>query len=180
MRIIAEQSAGILIDVQQKLFPHIDAHDQLESKLKTLISGLQLLGIPILVTEQYTKGLGETIPEIKHILNDYSPIEKLSFSCCDEVTFSEHITDLQKQFFIIAGIETHVCVLQTVIDLITSGYQPVVVSDCVSSRYIEDKKTAIDRILQEGAIVTSTESLLFELTRKSGTPLFKEISRLVK
>ena len=107
-------------------------------------------------------------------------IEKQAFSCCDEPRFFEDLAYHAPKYVIIAGIETHVCVLQTVIDLINSGYRPVLVEDCVGSRRLNDKAVAIGRMRSEGAIITTSESLLFELLRYSGTEVFKKISKLVK
>ena len=107
-------------------------------------------------------------------------IEKISFSCCDESRVMEGIATSGKENIIIAGIESHVCVLQTTIDLIHNGYHPVVVEDCVSSRHENDKRMAIERMREEGAIITTCESILFELLRFSDSKQFKEISRLVK
>jgi nicotinamidase-related amidase len=107
-------------------------------------------------------------------------IEKTAFSCCDEPAFTSALAALHKQFVLIAGIESHVCVLQTVIDLLERGYQPVLVEDCVSSRKEGDKDISVHRMLKEGALVTTYESILFELCRFSGTDAFRAISKLVK
>jgi nicotinamidase-related amidase len=180
MRITRERSAGLIIDIQEKLFPHMAEREKLAKEVNTLLAGLNHLNVPILVTEQYTKGLGPTIPEITVNLLSYPGIEKMSFSCCDDPGFMDKLRDINPEFVIIAGIEAHVCVLQTVIDLVGAGYLPVVVENAVSSRSIKDKETSILRMRQEGAVITSTESILFELTRVSGTDQFKFISKLVK
>jgi hypothetical protein len=180
MRILRENTIGIFIDIQEKLFPHIQEMDQLEQNLITLAAGLKVLEIPFLVTEQYPKGLGFTILPLKMAIGDYSAIEKTAFSCCDEPQFANILSVTGKKNVILCGIETHVCVLQTALDLLQAGYQPIVIEDCVSSRKLTDKHTAIGRLRQEGAIITSLESILFELTRYSGTETFKAISKLVK
>lgn len=180
MRILKEQTLAVFIDIQEKLFPFIQDKDQLEQNLVTLSAGLKALGIHLLVTEQYTKGLGFTILPLKMELGDYPAIEKTAFSCCDEPRFMTALIASKKQNIILCGIETHVCVLQTTIDLIQAGYQPIVIEDCVSSRKLSDKITAIERMRQGGAIISSLESILFELTRYSGTETFKAISKLVK
>ncbi|MDO9254667.1 MAG: hydrolase [Bacteroidales bacterium] len=180
MRILKENTIGIFIDIQEKLFPHMQEMDQLEQNLITLAAGFKVLEIPFLVTEQYPKGLGFTILPLKMSIGDYSAIEKMAFSCCDEPQFANILSTTGRKNVILCGIETHVCVLQTALDLLQSGYQPVVIEDCVSSRKLSDKLTAIERMRQEGAIITSLESILFELTRNSGTETFKAISKLVK
>ncbi len=180
MRIIASDSVGLVIDIQSRLHPLIHENEMVTKNTQILIQGLKALGIPMLVTEQYVHGLGSTIEPIKDHIADVAPIEKLAFSCCDEPKFDMELASLGKKFVIIAGIETHVCVLQTVVDLIERGYTPVVVQNCVSSRFLSDKLVALDRMRQEGAIISTYESILFELTRVSKTPVFKVISGLVK
>lgn len=180
MRILAENSIGLIIDMQERLYPHIHEHEQLTRNTSILIEGLKALGIKLMVTEQYTKGLGFTIPPLKEHLSDIKFIEKQAFSCCDEPNFFEELAVEAPQHVIIAGIETHVCVLQTTIDLIENGYKPVLVQDCVGSRNPNDKAMAIERMRKEGAIITTYESILFELLRYSGTEVFKKISKLVK
>ena len=180
MRIPGENTVGLFIDIQEKLFPHMQEKDMLEHNLISMSAGLKILEIPFMVTEQYTKGLGFTISPLKLALGEYSAIEKSAFSCCDEPVFISRLQATGKKNVILCGIETHVCVLQTAIDLIKAGYLPVVIEDCVSSRKLADKQIAIERMRQEGAIISSLESVLFELTRFSGTGAFKAISRLVK
>jgi nicotinamidase-related amidase len=180
MRIIKEQSSGLIIDIQERLHPHIYKHETISRNTQILIRGLKILNIPVILTQQYTKGLGDTIPDIKEAMGDFTPIEKNSFSCCDEPAFMESLNRSGKKYIIIAGTEAHVCVLQTTIDLIGKSFIPVVVENCISSRTNRDKKTAVERMKQEGAIITTYESVLFELTRFAGTSQFKEISRMVK
>ncbi len=180
MRINKEQSCGLIIDIQERLFPHICKHEDIASNTSILIRGLKILEMPLILTQQYTPGLGETISVIRDLMPGLTHIEKNSFSCCDEPVIKNTLKQLNKKFVIIAGIEAHVCVLQTVLDLLADTYTPVVVENCISSRKNRDKKTAVDRMRQEGAIITTYESILFELTRFAGTSQFKEISRLVK
>lgn len=180
MRILKEESCGLVIDIQERLFPHIYQYDLLEKNAEILIKGLRILDVPILVTEQYRKGLGLTISSIQAALIEFNAIEKVAFSCCDNNDFISSLKILNRKNIIISGIESHVCVLQTVMDLLQQGYQPVVVEDCVSSRKENDKLISIRRMQQAGAIITSYESILFELARISGTDKFKAISKLVK
>lgn len=181
MRIEPELTVAAIIDVQERLFPHITEHEKLERTIPLFIRGLKILNIPILVTEQYPKGLGRTIPVVQDALGDlYQPIEKLSFSCCGADQFVLKIAQQHAEYVLLAGIETHVCVLQTAVDLLTEGYIPVVVVNCVSSRFAEDKEVALRRIEQEGGVLTTYESILFELCQEAGTEQFKQISQLVK
>jgi nicotinamidase-related amidase len=180
MRILREQAAGLVIDIQEKLFPLISGNETLVLNSAILIQGLQTLHIPIIITEQYTKGLGPTIQPLRDLFVHGSPLEKLAFSCCDDPTILDHLNALKKKFIIITGIEAHVCVLQTATDLLERGFIPVVAEDCVSSRRLNDKNMAINRMRRMGAIITTYESVLFELLRFSGTEEFKAISKLVK
>jgi len=180
MRILRDQAAGLVIDIQERLFPFISENDVLAMNSGILIKGLQALGIPIIVTQQYTKGLGPTILPLQELLPGEKPIEKLAFSCCDEPAFMQQLTALNKKFIVITGIESHVCVLQTAEDLFEKGFIPIIVEDCVSSRRLNDKQMAVNRMRRMGAVITTYESVLFELLRYSGTEEFKVISKLVK
>jgi nicotinamidase-related amidase len=181
MRILREKCSAVLIDVQSKLFPHIADKQKLEDNITKLVKGLQVLQIPILITQQYTKGIGETIDSLRALFPDgFTHIEKSEFSCLDNVDFQAELMKLGKDCLIIFGIESHVCVLQTVLDAINMGYLPILVEDCISSRNLNDKNIAVQRARNEGAIITTYESLLFELTRISGTDEFKLISKIIK
>ena len=179
-RLKRNETAAVVIDVQEKLFPLIHEYDQLAKNMSILIQGLKILGIPLLVTQQYTKGLGETVTAIKEAVGDYRHIEKMAFSCCGDEGFMSELRKLNKKNVILMGIESHVCVLQTALDLIAENFQPVLIEDCVSSRKPNDKRVAVKRIKQAGAIVSTYESVLFELTEVSGTDLFKSIVKLIK
>jgi len=180
MRIDRQMSAGLLVDVQERLFLHMDQHDELLRRTKILLAGLKILQVPLVVTEQYPKGLGTTLQPLSMLLDQQDVIEKLSFSCCGETAFSDALKSLERSTIILCGIEAHVCVLQTAVDLLEQGYTVVVVEDCISSRSPEDKRVAVERMRSEGAVISTCESVLFELTKVAGTDEFKAISRLVK
>lgn len=180
MRIRAENCTGLVVDIQERLFPVMDGSEKLLTRVLILLKGLKLLNIPVLLTEQYPKGLGPSLPQVLDLVNQPQALEKISFSCCGDPNFREQLASLDKKWVIITGIEAHVCVLQTVIDLIELGFVPVVVADCIASRNPEDKKVALKRMSAEGAVLTTSESILFELTETAGTALFKQISSLVK
>jgi len=180
MRILKENTIGLVIDIQERLVPAMEDNDQLVENCSKLIQGLHILGVPLLVTQQYTKGLGDTINEIKSVIADFQFIEKKNFSCYDEPVFAEKLASSGALNVIILGIEAHVCILQTAIDLKAVGYVPVVVMDCVSSRSFDDIDLAAERFRYEGIMMTSLESILFELTRSAGASEFKDISKLVK
>jgi nicotinamidase-related amidase len=180
MRILKENTIGLVIDIQERLVPVMEDGEQFVENCSKLIHGLQILGLPILVTQQYTKGLGETIVEIKSVLKDFQFIEKKDFSCFDEPVFAEKLELSGAKNVIICGIESHVCVLQTAIDMKEAGYVPVIVMDCVSSRSYDNVDLAAERFRYEGIMMSSLESVLFELTRSAGNVEFKEISKLLK
>jgi len=180
MRLLKENVIGVVVDIQERLFPHINEHEQLDKNTQILIQGLKALGVPLLVTEQYKKGLGETIGGIANLVKDDPHFEKMAFSCCDEPSFMEALETSTKRVVILAGMETHICMLQTAVDLKERGFTPVIVEDCVSSRTANNKRIAMERFRNEGIIITSYESVLFELCRVAGSDAFKTISKLVK
>jgi len=180
MRIDRDSAIGVVIDIQEKLLPHMFENEQVLRNTNILVQGMKHLGIPVMVTEQYKKGLGETVEEIAKQIEEFPHYEKISFSCCDNPRFSEYLELSTKRDIIIAGIESHVCVLQTAIDLKQRGFHPYVVTNCISSRFQVDKEIALMRMQQEGIFLATYESILFELARKAGTEEFKAISKLVK
>ncbi|MDR2036395.1 MAG: hydrolase [Bacteroidales bacterium] len=180
MRIDKEKSIGLIVDVQERLIPVIHDHEKIIRNIQILVRGLKILGVPLLWMEQYRKGLGETVESLRKLLDPVHPIEKVCFSCCDHPAFMENLALNNKQYVIMAGVESHICVMQTAIDLIYSGYTPVIIEDCISSRTPENRRIGIKRMRDEGAVTGSVESILFELCREAGTDTFKEISKLVK
>jgi nicotinamidase-related amidase len=185
MRLNPEDSLLAVIDFQEKLVPHIHNYEQVVARAAKLIRGMKALGVPVVVTQQYTRGLGSTVHGIADALGYEDPadmpfMEKQSFSCLDCDEFKAEIDKSGKNNIIICGIEGHVCVLQTIVDLKNAGYNPVPVLDCISSRRSEDMLAAIKRYEYEKALPTGFESVLFELCRVSGTDTFKVISGLVK
>lgn len=180
MKIKAQESVFIQVDIQEKLFPHILDNEELEKNLLILLKGLKLHEIPFIINEQYKKGIGETIPSLRELVDSDPHFEKTTFSCCGNEDGLDAIKKTGRKTAILAGIETHVCVLQTALDLLEEGFKVVLVTDCVSSRKLKDKETAIQRLIQAGVIPTTYESLLFELTVNAKNAVFKEISKLVK
>lgn len=176
MRIDAENAYAVAIDFQERLLPAMEGKEQLLEASCKLLKGLTVLGVPICATQQYTKGLGNTVEEVCRAGGLTSYIEKIRFSAYEDI--KDVISE--KKFIILCGIEAHICVLQTVIGLQEAGFVPVLVTDCVSSRKSEDKHMAFRRAQQEGAILTTCEALLFELLGSAGTEISKQIQRLVK
>lgn len=180
MRITNENTVGLIIDIQERLFPVMYEKDKLLNNCKILIQGLRELAIPQIITQQYTKGLGDTLHEVKESVKKFEYFEKRYFSCCDELPVVEKIKELKAKNIIICGIESHVCVLQTAVDFKEAGFNPIVVMDCVSSRTKENIELAKERFRHEGILMVSYESILFELTRSSSAAEFRAISKLVK
>jgi nicotinamidase-related amidase len=173
-------TALLIIDVQEKLFKVIHGRESLLANLQKVISGARALGIPVLVTEQNPAGLGATVPELKTLLADMQPVSKFSFSCCGEERCMQQLADLKRTQLLLAGIETHICVYQTALDLLEEGYEVEVLADCVGSRTEENKKLGLEKMKQAGAQITGIEMALFELQRVARGESFKELSRLVK
>jgi nicotinamidase-related amidase len=173
----------IVIDVQEKLMPVIDGHDAIARNIERLVRGCKVLDVPALLTEQYVKGLGPTIAPVKTAFEEtfgYEPIEKNCFSGWGCAEFVTALRLLQKKQAIVAGIEAHVCVYQTVVDLLANGYEVTVAADAVGSRAAANKEIALRRMIAEGAKLSSTEMALFEMLVAAGTDEFRAISRLVK
>ena len=170
----------VIVDIQTKLLNVMFERERLISSCRKLIEACGLLEIPMVMTEQYPKGMGSTDPQILEVLGDERAIEKLSFSCCGVSDFNQKIGDLGKKQIVVIGIEAHVCILQTVHDLLHKEYLVYVPYDAVTSRKEDDYKNALDRMRQAGAVIGSVESVVFELLEKAGTPIFKEVSRLIK
>jgi nicotinamidase-related amidase len=170
----------VVVDVQGKLATLMHEREMLFKNLSRLIEGAQVMGVPILLTEQYPKGLGETAPELKALMPNIKPIEKLSFSCMGEEAFVDALDDLEREQVLVAGIESHICVYQTVSDMLAEGFEVHCVADAISSRTKENREIGLARMKEDGAILTSTEMCLFELLKVAGTSTFKTISALVK
>lgn len=175
-----DETCFILVDVQGNLAQSMDRKEQLFKNLAILIKGMTKLEIPILWMEQIPEKLGPTLTELSELLPHVNPISKSSFSCCGSAPFKEALAKVNRKQVIIAGIETHICVYQTTVDLLNMGYHVEVVSDAVSSRTFENKTIGLERIKNAGANQTSTEMVLFELLQNAKHPKFKEIATLVK
>ena len=175
-----DECALVVIDIQGKLSHLMYQKEALFENAQKLIKGVQVLEIPIIVTEQYPKGLGPTISEIAALFPNFRPLPKVAFSCCGDEGFQRELKAVNRRQILICGIETHVCVYQTTVDLLASGYEVEVVADVVSSRTAENREIGLQRMRDEGAKITSTEMALFELMKVAEGPKFKEVSKIVK
>ena len=176
MRIEREHTAALIVDFQERLVPAIADHEALMERVRILLQGLKVLDIPMTVTQQYTKGLGMSVSEVWEASGETEYLDKISFSALEVAEPKIH----DKKYILVCGMEAHCCVLQTVIDLAGAGYVPVLVTDCIGSRRESDREMAIRRAEQEGAVLTSSEAILFELLKEAVTPLSKEILNIVK
>ncbi|MFI4911414.1 MAG: hydrolase [Sedimentisphaeraceae bacterium JB056] len=170
----------IIVDVQEKLRLVMSERDKLVKNLSILVQGAKVLGIPVISCRQYPQAIGDTIPEIKEHLGDISPVDKRCFSCAASDEFMEKLKASGAKHCIVCGIESHVCVYQTVRDLQRLGFHTHVPVDGIASRISENKQVAVERMRHEGAILTSVEMVLFELLQTSEHPDFRTISKLIK
>lgn len=175
-----DNSILVIVDIQDKLAVVMSQKEKVTNNCLHLIEAAKLLNIPVIVTEQYPKGLGPTVNEIKEALPRYEPLEKVTFDCCKRDGFLQKIASLRKTHIILTGMETHVCILQTCLGLLDKGYFVHLVSDAVCSRKKDDYKTGRKMMHDAGAVITCTETVLFQLLEKAGTQEFKAISKRIK
>lgn len=170
----------VVVDVQTKLLNVMEQRNQLLTNLKILIKGMQILDIPIILNEQYPQGLGPTDPEIMELLSDVKPLAKQSFSCTENLDFVTELRKLGRNQILVCGIEAHVCVYQTVLGLNELGYEVEVVADAVDSRKGTNRELALNKMLNYGIRLTSTEMAIFELLKIARGEQFKAINKLIK
>ena len=177
-----QDTSVVVVDVQERLMGAMpeDISGTNVKNMKILLEAAKLLGIPVTVTEQYPKGLGPTIDEIKESVDNFSPIEKVVFSCARSPEFEKVLKDIGRKSVLLCGVETHVCVLQTAIDLKNKGYDVYVPADAVISRRELDWEKGIGLIEKAGATVGTTEAFVFQLLERAGTDEFKQVSKLVR
>lgn len=170
----------IIVDMQAKLAAVMHEREAMLASLQKLIKGLGVLGVPILATLQYPKGLGPLHPEIASLIPDVEPVAKNSFSCLASPQLSRRLESLGRRQVLLSGIEGHICVYQSVCDLISHGFEAHVVTDTVSSRTQENRQLGFEMIKQAGAKLTGTESVLYELLRVAEGDRFKKISQILR
>ncbi len=175
-----ESVALLIIDIQERILPVIRNYESVVENTVKLITGFKILQLPIYFTEQYPKGLGPTSQKILDELEGYTAIQKMSFSCSGAENLFEELHRKKLSQVVVTGVESHVCVQQTVLDLIANDFQVNLAADAVSSRKEIDYNISLDRMRTLGAEITTTESILFELLEVCGTPQFKEISKIIK
>jgi nicotinamidase-related amidase len=170
----------VVVDVQGKLAQLMTGRESLIKNIQILIQAAKILDIPILWCQQVPEALGPTVPEIAALLAGIEPIDKASFSGCGQEQFNAELNDIGREQVLLCGIETHVCIYQTAMDLMEGGLDVTVVADAVSSRTEQNRQIALTRLAAEGARMSTTEMALFELLKTAQHPHFKQIARLVK
>ncbi|MBK9329561.1 MAG: hydrolase [Sphingobacteriales bacterium] len=174
-----ENTALLVVDVQERLMPVIDNSEQVIANVNRLIKGMEVLKVPVIITEQYPKGLGNTSKEVELPANAHI-IEKMCFSCMLSAPVTMQVQHLNANSLLLCGVESHICVFKTALDALKLGFEVHVIADAVSSRTADNKGIALERLRQAGAFIVSTEMVMFQLLDEAGTDEFKAISKLIK
>lgn len=180
MLIKPEESCLVVIDIQEKLVPAMQAPARVIRNTALLMKAADRLGIPILMTEQYPAGLGRIVPQLQGIADSAEVIEKIHFSCMNEGAFRDRFVELGRRQAVITGMEAHICVMQTGADLMEKGFEIFVVTDATASRSLDSEKACLDRLGASGAGIVTTEMVVFEWLGRAGTDEFREILPLIK
>lgn len=177
-----DSTALLVVDIQERLAAAMENHEKerVYENIKLLVFLAKRLHIPILVTQQYTKGLGPTVAELAEALEGTEPLEKITFSCCGDNAFNQRIKELGVKNLLITGMEAHICVLQTALDCLNQGYQVQVAADAVCSREPQNKTYGLEFMRHSGVLITTTESALYQLLGKAGTEDFKAVLAKLK
>lgn len=179
-RLRVDKTQLLIVDFQEKLAPHVHDTARVAAQTVRMLRAAAVLGVPALLCQQYTAGLGQTLADIADAAGTARRFEKTTFSACGDDALSRELLSAQRPSVLIAGIETHVCVQQTVLDLLREGGQPVVLADAVGSRRDLDHRVALDGMRAAGARITTVESAIFELLQRCDAATFKDILRIVK
>jgi nicotinamidase-related amidase len=177
----AEKAVLVVIDIQERLVPAMpqDVYLRLRETVAMLVNGAGLLGIPVVTTEQYPQGIGHTVPELAEACKG-TVVEKVSFGCCGEPAFMAALKKLGRTQVLLTGMETHVCVYQTVLGLLEDGYHVHLVRDAICSRHKTDFLAGVANATQAGAVITTAETVLFQMMQKSTHAQFRAVSKLIK
>lgn len=181
MRLLEKANTGlVIIDVQEKLMPVVERSQIIIENIIKLLLLSKLFNLPVILTEQYTKWLGPTLPDIIESLTEYKPIPKMYFNCCDVEAFNEQLNSEDLKNIIVVGVESHICVFQTCLSLVNKGYQVHIPQDAVGSRTDENMHIGLELSNKAGALITSTESVIYQILKKAGTKEFKQMLKAVK
>ena len=181
MQLLEKENTGILIiDLQEKLMAVMRQKQSVVDNTIRLLELSKTYELPVLMTEQYPKWLGPTLPEVVETSPSYDPISKMHFNCCDVEAFNESLTPLKCENLIVLGVETHICVFQTCVSLLERGYHVHVPQDAVTSRTDENWQIGLRLMERAGAFITSTETIIYQIMKKAGTPEFKKMLKVIK
>ena len=175
-----ENTGLLIIDVQEKLMQVMGQRQRIVENIKKLVLLSKLFDFPVILTEQYPKWLGPTIPEVAESLPGYEPISKLHFNCCDLDAFNHRLDSEGLSNVIITGVESHICVFQTCFSILERGYRVHVPQDAIDSRTDENWRVGLDLMKQAGAVITSTETVIYQVLIKAGTKEFKQMLKVMK
>jgi nicotinamidase-related amidase len=175
-----ERAALVVVDLQEKLLPAIFENERVLKNSLLLMKAAELLGVPVVLTTQYKKGLGETVPQVRAAAPGVEPLDKLSFGCFGDPAFQTRLRELSRPQLLVTGIESHICVAQTVLGAVEAGYQVHVAGDACSSRSEANWRTGLQRMEKAGALLSSAEMALYELLRRSDGDAFKKLLPLLK
>ncbi len=180
MRLNAKDTLLLIVDVQERLARVMERREQVTGRINVLLRLADLMDMPVVLTQQYTKGLGPTVEDLSVNLEGVDPVEKIHFSCCGENSFVRQMDASGRKTVLLTGMEAHVCVLQTSLDLLSAGYNVHVPWDAVCSRDDGNREWALRFMERAGATITSSETAAFQILVKAGTPEFKEISSMLR
>lgn len=179
-RLTRSSSFLVLIDFQEGLLASVDDGAGALRQAERLFRAAELLGVPVAATEQYPKGLGPTVPSLHSLLRPERIIQKLTFTACGATNLLDQLREANRRQVVLTGLETHICVEQTALDLLAAGFEVFVVADAVSSRRPLDRQIAFELLRQSGAVVTTAESAIFEWLQHAADPKFKDVLKLVR
>lgn len=180
MLLEAGRSALLIVDVQERLAPATRDHEAVIARCGIMMRAAARLGVPIFVSEQYPKGLGPTVAPLRDLVPAGHPVPKLHFACTSDATLRDQLKASEREQLVIAGMEAHVCVLQTALGARAEGYEVAVVADAVTSRDPANKAAALARLAANGVEIVTSEMVVFEWMGRAGTPEFKELSALIR
>ena len=179
-RLRVSRTQLLIVDVQPRLLPKIHEHELVLDRAVRCVQAARVLGLPITISEQYTSALGQTTPALREAAGDCPRFEKMTFSCWGAPELQRRLLDVERQSVLLVGIETHVCVLQTALDLLEVGLRPVVLVDAVGSRFARDRDVALDRLRSAAVELNTVESAVFELLERAGTDVFRRVLPILK
>jgi len=179
-KLAANECLLLVVDIQEAFKGHIAEMDDVIARIRIMIRAAQLLDVPIIVTEQYPRGLGRTLPPVREVLGDCTYYDKVAFSCLGDDKIKQAVLAENRPQLLLVGIETHVCIAQTAFDALTLNLTPFLLVDALGSRRPLDARVALDRLRNAGAVAATTEAVLLEILQSSRHPQFKEISQLIK